>query len=59
MEQNKNKHMESYEKFEKILETGVTKEELWDEMVQWLDEDRLSEFADDFISENDIDIEED
>ena len=51
--------MASYEKFEKILEAGFTKEDLWDEMVQWLDEDRLSEFADDFISENDIDIEED
>ena len=51
--------MTSYEKFDKILEAGCTKEDLWNEMVNWLDEDRLNEFADDFINENDIEIEED
>lgn len=41
------------------MEEGFSKEDLWDEMVQWLDEDRLSEFADDFANCNDVELEED
>ena len=51
--------MTSYEKFEKIMDEGFSKENLWDEMTRWLDEYRLSEFADDFANNYDIDIEED
>lgn len=51
--------MESYEKFEKIMDEGFSKEDLWDEIVQFLSEDQLSEFADHFITINDIDVEED
>lgn len=50
--------MESYKKIEKLLEAGVTKEALWDEMTQWLHEYWLGEFADDFARMNDIELEE-
>ena len=50
--------MGSYEKFEKLMEAGVTKEELWDEMTSWLNEDTLNEFADDYIKASDINIED-
>ena len=60
LELNKtNKHMTSYEKFEKIMDKGFSKEDLWDEMTRWLDEYRLSEFADDFANNYDIEIKED
>ena len=56
----KNKtNMESYEKFEKIMDEGFSKEDLWDEIVQFLSEDQLSEFADHFMTINDMDVEED
>ena len=55
----RDKHMESYEKFEKIMDEGFSKEDLWDEIVQFLSEDQLSEFADHFMTINDMDVEED
>ena len=59
-ELNKNKiNMESYEKFEKIMDEGFSKEDLWDEIVQFLSEDQLLEFADHFMTINDMDVEED
>ena len=54
----RDKHMESYEKFEKLFEEGFTKEDLWNEMTQWLSEDTLSEFADDFAASNDVELED-
>ena len=41
------------------MDEGFSKENLWDEMTQWLDERRLNEFADDYINTYDIEIEED
>ena len=48
--------MESYKKIEKVLEIGVSKETLWNEIVQWLPEDALNDFIDDFINANDIEM---
>lgn len=47
--------MDTNEKIEKILETGVTKEALLDELVQWMPGNALDEFLEDFISAYDID----
>lgn len=48
--------MENYKKIEKVLDRGVSKEALWDEIVQWLPEESLNDFIDDFININDIEI---
>lgn len=47
--------MNTNTKIEKILETSVTKEALWNELVQWMPSDALDEFLDDFITLYDID----
>lgn len=47
--------MDTNTKIEKILETGVTKEALWNELVQWMPDNELDEFLDDFITLYDID----
>lgn len=47
--------MDTNTRIEKILETGITKEALWDELVQWMSSDVLDEFLDDFITLYDID----
>lgn len=51
--------MNSDKKIENILDAGVSKEALWEEISRWLPEHMLNEFLDDFIRINDIDIEED
>lgn len=48
--------MESYKKIEKVLDIGVSKEALWNEIMQWLPEESLNDFIDDFININDIEI---
>lgn len=47
--------MDTNEKIEKILEVGVSKESLWNELVQWLPDITLNAFLDDFIRAYDID----
>ena len=37
-----------YKKISKLLEDGVSKESLFDELMNWLPDDMICEFADDF-----------
>lgn len=50
--------MVSGEKFKKLEEMGVTKEDLWKEMEHWLTEDALNEFADDYCRNYEISLED-
>lgn len=47
--------MEGYTKIQELLECGITKEALFDELMTWLPDDTLLEFANDvrylFISD--------
>lgn len=40
-------HMNGYSKIEALLET-FSKEQLFDELMQWLTDEAISDFADDF-----------
>ena len=49
--------MDTYDKISKLNEMGIHSEDLWEEMLQWLDADRMSEFIDDYITNNDLEAE--
>lgn len=44
----------TYDRLEK-LQNYVSKEQLFDELVQWLDDDEVNEFIDQVITDNDLD----
>lgn len=49
--------MTSYEKFNKFIDEGCTKEDFWSEAMQWLPSDTIEDFTDHCARAWDVDIE--